>query len=145
MYSLYLRTSSVVVKLLLKLIALALIPIPGILMLLFTAGSFLLTIIAGICSIAASIIILSVLIMVYLSMPLSLILVALGSSALMMLISILVTVGQSAIQLLLVGAVAYLTTVLTASLKTQTMHTVQFHVVPDDCALPSGDEIYYNK
>jgi hypothetical protein len=101
-------------KILQKVIALVLLPVPAALLLLFTAGSFILMILSSLCAVTASIVVLSVVVLVvtHAAITVHTILMGLGIVILLMLFSVGITLGKDTIEFFLMKAVQYLVRVL---------------------------------
>ena len=112
---------SIAIKTLQKAIALALVPVPTALLLLLTAGSFILMILASLCAVTASIVVLSVVILVatHAAITIHTILLGLGVVILLMLFSVGITLGKNTMEFFLMKAVQYLVCVLTDPLHNQ--------------------------
>lgn len=97
-----------------KVIALVLLPVPATLLLLFTAGSFILMILSSLCAVTASIVVLSVVVLVvtHAAITVHTILMGLGIVILLMLFSVGITLGKDTIEFFLMKAVQYLVRVL---------------------------------
>lgn len=94
-------------KILQKVIALVLLPVPAALLLLFTAGSFILMILSSLCAVTASIVVLSVVVLVvtHAAITVHTILMGLGIVILLMLFSVGITLGKDTIEFFLMKAV----------------------------------------
>ena len=94
-------------KILQKVIALVLLPVPAALLLLFTAGSFILMILSSLCTVTASIVVLSVVVLVvtHAAITVHTILMGLGIVILLMLFSVGITLGKDTIEFFLMKAV----------------------------------------
>ncbi len=112
---------STAIKILQKVIALALLPVPAALLLLFATGSFILMILASLCAVTASIVVLSVIVLVvtHAAITIHTILMGLGIVIVLMLFSVGITLGKDTIEFFLMKAVQYLVRVLTDPLNNQ--------------------------
>lgn len=91
---------STAIKILQKVIALALLPVPAALLLLFATGSFILMILASLCAVTASIVVLSVIVLVvtHAAITIHTILMGLGIVIVLMLFSVGITLGKDTIE-----------------------------------------------
>lgn len=97
-----------------KTIALIVLPIPAALLLLFTAGSFILMIASSLCAITASILVLSIIMLLatHAAITVQTILCGLGAVILLMSFSVGILFGKDAIEFLLMQTVQRLMRVI---------------------------------
>lgn len=97
-----------------KAIALIVLPIPAALLLLFTAGSFVLMIASSLCAITASVLVLSIvmLLVTHAAITVQTIFWGLGAVILLMSFSIGILFGKDAIEFLLTQTVQYLMNII---------------------------------